>query len=454
MAIAANPLHEKIPPQSLEAEESVLGAAMLDRNAIDDALSLLKPEDFYHASHRKIFDAIAQINNRNEPVDLVTVTEFLKKKNELDAVGGASFIASLTDKVPSSANIEFYAIIVRDKARLRRLISACNTIIGDCYRHEKEAPYVVDTAENLILQIGSAEGEKKIIPIQERLFGVIEMIEDRKGRDEISGIATGFQELDQLTDGMHGGELIIVAGRPGMGKTAFCMNIARNVALGLKNGEPQPVAVFSIEMSTDSLLMRMLCTEAKINSHRVRKGSLQQFEMGRLVEAASRLFKAPIFVDDRSKLDIQTLRASLRRLQREQKIKLAVVDYLQIMDADGNGENRQTEITHISRGLKAIAKELNIPIMVASQLRRPEKGGEEKKPKLSDLRESGSIEQEADVVILIDRKQYHDTQSEDFTAKIDIAKQRSGPTGELELVFEREFTRFENKAPDFQRPPE
>ncbi|MES2202482.1 MAG: replicative DNA helicase [candidate division FCPU426 bacterium] len=443
---------EKIPPQSLEAEESVLGASMLDQDAIDVALSRLKADDFYHAAHRRIFDAITQINGRSEPVDLVTVTEFLKKKNELDSVGGSSFIASLTDKVPSSANVEFYANIVRDKARLRRLITACGTIIGDCYRHEKEAPYVVDTAENLILQIGSDEGEKRVVPIQDRLMAVIGLIEDRKGREEISGIATGFHELDQLTDGMHGGELIIVAGRPGMGKTAFCMNIARNVALSMKDGKPQPVAVFSVEMATDSLLMRLLCTEALINAHKVRRGSLQQFEMGKLVEAASRLFKAPIFIDDRSKLDIQTLRASLRRLKREQDIKLAVVDYLQIMDAAGMGENRQTEITHISRGLKALAKEMNIPIVVASQLRRAETGKESSRPKLSDLRESGSIEQEADVVILIDRKQYHEKQTEDLTANIDVAKQRNGPTGEVELIFRPEYTKFEDKAPDFQSP--
>jgi replicative DNA helicase len=437
---------ERVPPQSLEAEESVLGAAMLDRDAIDKAMELLKAEDFYRPAHRKVFEAIAEISGKNEPVDLVTVTEVLKKMNELEAVGGAAFIASLADRVPSAANVEYYAKIVRDKARLRRLISACSAIISSAYQHKDEAQLVVDTAENQILEIGATEGAQKVVSLQELMGGVIEKIEQFRNRGtHVTGLATGFKRLDEMCSGLHGGEMVVVAGRPGMGKTALCMNIARNVAADLK----KPVGIFSLEMSADSLAMRLMCSEQRIDSHRLRTGMIQNHELGRLTLAASKLYETPIYLDDSPKLDIQTLRAKVRRMVKEKKVELIVVDYLQLLEAGESRENRQQEITVISRGLKAIAKEMDIPVLVASQLSRAtEQRGDKSKPRLSDLRESGSIEQDADMVMLIYRKGYYDKESGDKTAEIDIAKQRSGPTGEFQLIFNGEYTRFDDMAPE------
>jgi replicative DNA helicase len=434
---------EKLPPQSIEAEESVLGAVLLDRDAIDKAFELLKAEDFYRPAHRKIYEAVGEISGKNEPVDLVTISEVLRKNNELEAVGGAAFIASLTDRVPSAANVEYYAKIVRDKARLRRLISACTGIIASAYAHADEAKLVVDTAENQILEIGSSEGETKVLSLQELMGPVIQTIEKfRNQGGSITGLSTGFKRLDEMTSGLHEGEMIVIAGRPGMGKTALCMNIARNAASKV------PVAIFSLEMSADSLAMRLMCSEQRIDSQVVRSGRIQNHELGRLTLAASKLYDTPIYIDDSAKLDIQQLRARVRRLVKEKKIGLVVVDYLQLLEAGEQRENRQQEITIISRGLKAIAKEMRIPVVVASQLSRAtEQRDKTNKPRLSDLRESGSIEQDADMVMLIYRKGYYDKEGGDKSADIDIAKQRSGPTGEFQLVFNGEYTRFDDMDP-------
>ena len=434
---------EKLPPQSIEAEESVLGAVLLDRDAIDKAFELLKAEDFYRPANRKVYEAVGEVSGRNEPVDLVTITEALKKKNELEAVGGTAFIAGLADRVPSAANVEYYAKIVRDKARLRRLISACTGIIASAYAHADEAKLVVDTAENQILEIGSSEGETKVLSLQELMGPVIQTIEKfRNQGGSITGLSTGFRRLDEMTSGMHEGEMIVIAGRPGMGKTALCMNIARNAASKV------PVAIFSLEMSADSLAMRLMCSEQRIDSQVVRSGRIQNHELGRLTLAASKLYDTPIYIDDSAKLDIQQLRARVRRLVKEKKVGLVVVDYLQLLEAGEQRENRQQEITIISRGLKAIAKEMKIPVVVASQLSRAtEQRDKTNKPRLSDLRESGSIEQDADMVMLIYRKGYYDKEAGDKSADIDIAKQRSGPTGEFQLVFNGEYTRFDDMDP-------
>ena len=444
MALLQNSI-EKLPPQSIEAEESVLGSTLLDKDAIDKAMEILKAEDFYRASNRKVFEAITELSGKNEPVDLVTVSEILKKNNDLEAVGGSSFIAALTDRVPSSANVEYYAKIVRDKARLRRLISACTGIISAAYEHKDEAQLVVDTAENQILEIGASEGAQKVVSLQELMGGVIEKIEEFRNRGtHVTGLATGYKRLDEMCSGLHGGEMIVVAGRPGMGKTAFCMNIARNVAADLKKA----VGIFSLEMSSDSLAMRLMCAEQRIDSHRLRTGNIQNHELGRLTLAASKLYETPIYLDDSPKMDIQTLRAKVRRMVKEKKVELIVVDYLQLLEAGQQRENRQQEITVISRGLKSIAKEMNIPVLVASQLSRAtEQRGDKSKPRLSDLRESGSIEQDADMVMLIYRKGYYDKDSGDKTAEIDIAKQRNGPTGEFTLIFNGEYTRFDDIDP-------
>jgi replicative DNA helicase len=441
---------EKIPPQSIEAEESVLGAALLDRDAIDKVMELLKAEDFYRSTNRKVFEAVAEISGRNEPVDLVTITEELRKRNELDAVGGAAFVASLADRVPSSANVEYYAKIVRDKARLRRLISTCTAIISSAYEHKDEAKLVVDTAENRILEIGQSEGETKVLSLQDLMGGVIAKIEQfRSQGGAITGLPTGFKELDLKCSGLHPGDMVVVAGRPGMGKTALCMNIARNVASKV------PVAIFSLEMSADSLAMRMMCSEQRVDSQVVRTGRIQNHELGRLTLAASKLYDTPIYIDDSAKMDIQTLRAKVRRLVKEKNVQFVVVDYLQLLEAGEQRENRQQEITIISRGLKAIAKEMKIPVMVASQLSRAtEQRDKTNKPRLSDLRESGSIEQDADMVLLIYRKGYYDKENNsDKSADIDIAKQRNGPTGEFQLIFNGEYTRFDDMEPFQEQRP-
>ncbi len=449
---------ERIPPHNLEAEESVLGAVLIDRDAIDRALELLRPEDFYRQSHRKVFEAVVALNQRNEAVDMVTLADHLRNRGDLDNIGGPAFLAVLTERVPSAANVEVYARIVRDRARLRRLIATCDGIIGEAYSRPEEATLVVDKAENQILAVGSAEGEKKAMALHDLMGGVIEKVEKFRARGtHITGLSSGFADLDEITSGLHPGELIIVAGRPGMGKTAFALNLARNVAMNKEKGAA--VLVFSMEMSNEQLLLRLLCAEGRINSHALRSGRMQQHEMHFLINAASNLYASPhsIYIDDSSELDIQTMRAKTRRMVKEKKIGLVVVDYLQMMSASESAENRQQEITRISRGLKTLSKELNIPVLVCSQLNRAVEGRAtgktEAKPKISDLRESGSIEQDADVVMLLYRKSYYDKGAQtdsgepDTSATLDIAKQRSGPTGEISLVWHQEYTRFDDGAP-------
>jgi replicative DNA helicase len=439
----------KLPPQSLEAEESVLGAMLLDRAAIDQAVGLLKPESFYRPAHRMVFEALRDLNAKNEPCDLVTVSEHLRRMNELEAVGGTPFLAGLLDKVPSAANAEYYAKIVRDKQRLRNLISACSSMIQSAYEHREEASLVLDTAENRILEISREEGVTDAVPVSSMMEGVIRRIEEfRSKKGSITGLATGFKRLDEQTSGFQRGDMVVVAGRPGMGKTAFCMNIARNVAVETK----KPVAIFSLEMTSESLAMRLMCAEQRVNSHAIRTGRIENHDLGRLTLAASKLYDAPLFLDDTPKLNIHSLRSKVRRLWKAHGIELVVVDYLQLLESDERHENRQQEITFISRGLKAIAKETGIPVLVASQLSRAsEQRGEKSKPRLSDLRESGAIEQDADTVLLLYREGYYTKDPENKVTDVDIAKQRSGPTGEFQMIFHGEYTRFDDA--EFSREP-
>jgi replicative DNA helicase len=457
---------ENVPPQSLESEQAVLGAMLLDPEAITLCAEKLRPESFYRESHRRIFQTILDLNARSEPVDLLTVSEALKNRAQLDFVGGAAALSALTDGVPSASNVEVYAEIVRKKALLRRLMDTATGIIQDCQKNPEEAEQVLDRAENSVLELGQTGGKAEIKSIGELMGRTIQKVDQLRNRDShVTGLYTGFEKLDEMMAGLQRGELVIVAARPGMGKTALCLNLARN-ARNPEDKKKTPVAIFSLEMTAESLLHRLLCAEGSINGHNMRSGRLRSDEMSRLTLAATKLYEVPIYVDDSSLLDIQTLRARARRLVKEKGIGLLMVDYLQMMTASQTRENRQQEISTISRQLKGLAKELNIPVVVASQLSRAteqrgtkDEGGD--RPRLSDLRESGAIEQDADVVVFIYRKAYYKRKEagdfepitdEDRTAEIIIAKQRSGPTGTVELVFQNQFTRFDSLDKRFGGP--
>lgn len=431
-------MFEKLPPHSIEAEEAVLGACLLDPEAIDKALSILSVGDFYRPSNQKIFECLSAINAKGQKADAVLLQEALKIQGDLEAIGGAVFIGHLMDKTPSSANVEHYAIIVFDKSRRRKLITASSNIVAAAYTEDDESIY--DKAENSILKACEENGLNKTVHVHESMPSVIDRLEQySKNPGMLTGVTTGFKELDIATTGFHGGELIIVAGRPGMGKTALCLDMAR---LAAKKGTP--VTVYSLEMTTGSLITRMLCAESGLDSRKLARGTASSYERAMLTKDINTISSLPLRINDESVMDIQRLRAMIRREVKEHKIGMAVVDYIQLMDVSGKTENRQQEITKISRGLKSIAKELNIPLIVASQLSRATEAREKSKPRLSDLRESGAIEQDADAVFLIYRPDYYDKNGDDRTATIDIAKQRNGPTGEVKLLFENQSTTFKD----------
>jgi replicative DNA helicase len=448
------PSNERHPPHSPEAEAAVLGACLLDPTALDQALDLLRKDDFFRSSHQRVYEAVSELHARSMPVDLVTVQEWLATRGWIEGVGGPVALAGLTEKVASASNVEAYARLVREKAKLRRLISTCAQITQECYGASDNASQVVDSAENQVLDIGREEGSQQVQKVEDMMMSVIETVEQyRKRAGAITGIATGFRDLDELTAGMHPGQLIVAAGRPGSGKTAFALNIASHVAIELG----KPVLVYSLEMTNQELLFRMICSKGSVDSSNLRRGKLDQGEMGRIVNAATHLQKCPLYLNDDAKMDIQSLRSSVRRMVKEKGIQLVVVDYLQLLTVEGFRDDRVREVTMISGALKAIAKEMKIPVLVASQLNRgveQRQGAKgDSKPRLSDLRESGSIEQDADVVMLIHRKSMQKGAEADAAAEPDnsadviVAKQRSGPTGDLRLVFLGQYTRFENAAP-------
>lgn len=444
---------DRQPPHNDDAEAAVLGACLLVPAALDSALEILRQEDFFRGSHRRVFEAVVELHARSQPVDLVTVQDWLASRGLLEGIGGSVALVGLTDKVASAANVEAYARLVKEKSKLRRLISVCAQISQDCYGAAENAAQVVDSAENQVLDIGRTEGTQAVERIEKMMMGAIETIERyRRQGGAVTGLATGFREIDELTAGLHPGQLVVAAGRPGSGKTAFALNIASHVAM---SGN-QPVVVYSLEMTKQELLFRLLCSSGSVNSSNLRRGRLENHEMGRLVNAATNLTKAPLYIYESSRLDIQTLRSSVRRMVKEVGVKLVVVDYLQLMHVEGMERvDRVREVTLISGALKAIAKEMNIPVLVASQLNRGvemrQSGKTESRPRLSDLRESGSIEQDADVVMLIHRaalrpRDGNETAEPDNSADVLIAKQRSGPTGDVSLVFLGQYTRFEDRA--------
>ena len=435
---------ERVPPQNLEAEQAILGSMLLEEEAIVQAAELLDDAAFYKDAHRKIFATLLALYKANVPVDLVTVTEELRKHNLLEDVGGASYLAALTSIVPTAANAEHYCRIVRQKDILRRLIRAATHIAGESYDEGTEPDQLLDRAEQMIFEIASKKLRRDAVAMKDIIKSSIETIDllyQRKGM--ITGLPTGFVELDQQLAGLQPADFIVVAGRPAMGKSSLALCIAENVSLLQKTG----VAIFSLEMSKENLVQRMLCSHARINAHNVRTGMLSNTDWPNLTKAAGKLSEAPIYIDDTAGLSILELRAKARRLKSRYDIGLLILDYLQLMDESARAENRQQEISVISRSLKALARELSLPVIAVSQLSRAPERRETFRPRLSDLRESGAIEQDADVVLMLFREEYYNaTEENKGVAEVMIAKQRNGPTGTVRLAFIKDFTRFETLA--------
>mgnify|MGYP001561920113 CR=1 FL=1 len=434
----------KLPPQNLEAEQSVLGGILIENEAINRVTEILDADDFYRDAHRKIFNALITLSERDEPADLITLTNELRKIDHLDSIGGASYLASLIDSVPTAANIEYYAKIVKEKAILRKLIQTSTEIITQSYEDRGDVEGFLDEAERSIFEIS----EKRVRPsfysirdIVKESFKTIERLFQKK--ELVTGVPSGFKELDRMTAGFQPSDLIIIAGRPSMGKTAFCLNIAQYAAIENKI----PVAIFSLEMSKEQLVIRMLCSEAHVEGTRLRTGFLHESDWPKLTIAAGNLSEAPIYIDDTAALSILELRAKARRLKSDRGLGMLIVDYLQLMRGRAKVESRQQEISEISRSLKALSKELNIPVIAVSQLSRKTEERTGNKPQLSDLRESGAIEQDADLILFIYRDEVYN-RSEDNPnkgkAEVIIGKQRNGPIGKIDLAFLDKFTTFKD----------
>lgn len=434
----------KLPPQNIEAEQSVLGGMLIENKAINRVMEILSEDDFYREAHRKIYNAILNLSERDEPADLITLTNELRRMNQLESVGGASYIASLIDSVPTAANIEYYAKIVKERSILRKLIQTSTDIITQCYEEQGDVEDFLDEAERAIFEISEKRVRPSFYPIREIVkssFKTIERLYEKK--ELVTGVPSGFKELDQKTAGFQPSDLIIVAGRPSMGKTAFCLNLAQYAAIEKRI----PVAIFSLEMSKEQLVIRMLCSEAMVDGTRLRTGFLHESDWPRLTLAAGNLSDAPIFIDDTPALSILELRAKARRLNADHGLGMIIIDYLQLMRGRGKAESRQQEISEISRSLKALAKELNIPVIAVSQLSRKTEERTGNRPQLSDLRESGAIEQDADLILFLYRDEVYN-RSEDNPnrgkAEVIIGKQRNGPTGKIELAYLDKFTTFKD----------
>ena len=441
---------EKVPPQNREAEMGVLGAMLIEESALARAFEIVKPFYFYEDTHQKIFLAIQSLFEKNQAADIVTVSEELRKRKQLEEVGGASYLTQLTALVPTAVNVEHYAQIVKEKALLRRLISTATQILQQGYEPESEVNVLIDRAEQLIFEISQHQIEGKFIALKDVIRTSIETIDQLYQRKEhVTGLSTSFKGFDTRTAGLQPSDLIIIAGRPSMGKSAFVSSICEHIGVELK----KPIAFFSLEMSKEQLVQRMLCSHARVDAQKVRTGYLSHQDWPKLTAAAGKLSEAPIFIDDSPTLTALELRAKARRLKSQHNIELVVVDYLQLMQGMARLENRQQEISEISRSLKALARELRIPVIAVSQLSRAVESRTGNRPQLSDLRESGAIEQDADVVVFLFREEYyHPTEENRNKAEAIIAKQRNGPTGSIELVFLKEWTRFDN--PEFQREEE
>ncbi|ADE57534.1 MULTISPECIES: replicative DNA helicase [Aminobacterium] len=440
-------IYNRVPPSSLEAERAVLGACLVDREALNMVMETLVPDDFYDLNHRLAFDIICDMAQRDKPVDALTFLEESTKRELVEKIGGQPFIAGLVNGVTTTANAEYYALIVKDKSIHRRLISAGNTIVHLGYSEEREVDEILEEAEKAVFEIAQKRNRTNFRPISDVLGKTFQIIETqyRKSDQDVTGFSTGFYQFDRMTGGLQPGSLNIIAARPSMGKTALALNIAQYGGVERK----EPILIFSLEMSAEQLVQRMLGSEAKVNIHDIRNGSFAEKDWEKLADAAGRLSQAPLFIDDSSMLSTLEFRARARRFKsRFENLGLIVVDYLQLMSFARRIDSKQQEVAEISRALKGVARELDVPVIALSQLSRAVEQRNEKMPQLSDLRDSGAIEQDADLVMLLYRPGYYDTaaspEEEDNRATIRIAKHRNGPTGDVNLVFLKEYTRFVN----------
>jgi replicative DNA helicase len=449
----------RVPPQAVDIEEHVLGAMLLEKEAISKAVEVLDEEVFHAEKNRKIFQAIIALFERSEPADVITVAEELRRRGALEAAGGEAYLVELTMKVTSAANVEYHARIVLEKALMRRLITESSSIVGRAYNQTEDAFDLLDQAEQAIFKISEWRLKKNFVSMDKAVHDTLEMLESIHGKHEgVTGVPTGFRDLDTLTGGWQKSDLIIIAGRPSSGKTAFALSLAANAAM--HRSKPTTVGIFSLEMSIQQLIMRLLCAESRVDAHAVRTGRLPEDDWKRLSIGAGRLARAPLFIDDTAGLGILELRAKARRLKAEHNVGLLIVDYLQLMQGPRSAENREKEISAISRSLKGLAKELDIPVIALSQLSRAVEGRTDKRPILSDLRESGAIEQDADLVAFVNRPEmYTDPNSDKMEdvrgrAEIIVGKQRNGPIDDVNLAFVGRYARFENLAlPSFENAP-
>ncbi len=432
----------RIPPHSIEAEQSVLGALLLDKEAINTAIEHLRPDDFYKEANREIYEAVLVLNNRNEPVDLITLSEELKRRTTLESIGGINYLANLSSSIATTANTKYYCDIVEEKSILRRLIGSSNEIMGLAYDNSESVNTIIEKAEKNIFDITQGAHRKSFFPINEVLLKSFAQIEERAAnKGQLTGITTGYADLDLKLSGLQKSDLILLAARPSMGKTALGVNIATNASLKGKG----KVAIFSLEMSKEQLVQRIISSTAHVDLQKIISGNLVDDEWIQIVNSMAPLSKMDIYIDDTAGISMMEMKAKCRRLKVEKGLDLVVVDYLQLMQMDGKTENRQQEISSISRGLKALAKEMECPVIALSQLSRAPELRSDHRPILSDLRESGAIEQDADVVMFLYRDEYYDKESEQKNiAELIIAKHRNGPTGQIELVFKQEFTKFLN----------
>ncbi|HUF49179.1 MAG TPA: replicative DNA helicase [Vicinamibacterales bacterium] len=441
-------MSDRTLPHNLEAERCVLGAILINNPAFNQAAEIVDADDFFRDAHRRIFEKMVTLTDRNEPVDLVTLKDELTRSNDIDDVGGPAYIAALTDGVPRSANVEYYARIVKEKATLRRLIQSATDVLRRAYDAEEDADDLLDEAEKSIFQIAEHRLRQGFVPLSQLVgtgYQLIEQLQEHKGL--VTGVPSGFLDLDEMTSGFQKSDLVIIAARPSMGKTSLVLNMALHC--GIEAGKT--VGIFSLEMSKEQLFMRMLTAEARVDAHRFRGGYLGEQDYARLVDAFGRLHDAKVFIDDSPGVGILEMRAKSRRLKLEHGLDLLVVDYLQLMQGRGRFDNRQQELASISRSLKILAKELHIPILALSQLSRAPEARGDHRPQLSDLRESGALEQDADVVLFIFREDMYQSDGErnpesEGTAELIIGKQRNGPTGTARVAFLKQYTRFENLA--------